>query len=229
MLEWQFVLQTARPMQTVAGQTIYEQDDAPARMFVAQSGTYRALCVAADGRRKARDYGPSDCFGACELLSQMGGRTCSIVVLTAGKLWAIPTHTVHMKLRVPPPLNIDGLAEFCRQVKLFQEIPPDRLVQLMRGAKQRVLKPDEYVFEEKSTARSIYALREGSLHTTQSDSDFSMKMLPPESFGESALFPDDELRVRRAAVIAGDEGAVVIEWQVAAIEILIGFELQSAR
>jgi hypothetical protein len=53
-------------------------------------------------------------------------------------------------------------------------------------------------------------------------------MTPPESFGESALFPEEEQRVRGAAVLAGVGGAVVVRWQVSAIETLIGFELQAA-
>ncbi len=226
--EVKFVLQTARPITTSEGAVLYDQADAPSFFYLVHTGTYRAECTTADGTRKARDYGPLDNFGACELLSTMGGRTCSVRVLTPGKLWAIPMRTVQVKLRVPPPLSAPGLLDFCREVKLFQDISRERLVQLCRGAVQYHVAQNEPVFKENEEAMAIYALRSGSLVTSQSDSDFSMTMTPPESFGESALFPDDELRVRRAAVLAGSGGAVVVRWNVAAIETLIGFELQAA-
>ena len=226
--ETKFVLQTARALPTMLGLSLYEQDDTPNYFFLVESGTYRAMCSTADGSRKARDYGPLDNFGACELLSPIGGRTCTIEVLTPGRVWAIPMSTVQVKLRVPPPLASPGLFKFCRSVKLFREISNDRLLQLCRGAVQLRLRPGEAVFEENSDAREIYALRDGALFTRQSDSDFSMTMTPPESFGESALFPDDDLRVRRATILAGEQGAIVVRWSVSAIETLIGFELQAA-
>ena len=226
--ETRFVLQTARPITTTEGMILYEQGDAPSSFYLVYSGSYRAECTTADGTRKARDYGPLDNFGACELLSTMGGRTCTIRTLTQGKVWAIPRAAVQVKLRVPPPLSWSGMLDFCRQVKLFHNIGRERLVQLVRGAVQYEVAPREPVFCEGDEAKSIYALRGGSLMTAQSDSTFSMTMTPPESFGESALFPDDELRVRRAAVLAGEHGALVVRWSVPAIETLIGFELQSA-
>jgi len=226
--ETMFVLKTARPITTHVDMLLYEQDDAPSCCYLVHSGTYRAEMLTADGTRKARDYGPLDNFGACELLSTMGGRSCTIRVLTAGKVWAIPMRTVQVKLRVPPPMAAAGLLDFCRHVKLFQDISRERLLQLCRGGVQLEVPPGKPVFQEGEEAKAIYVLREGTLHTSQSDSSFSMSMTPPESFGESALFPDDELRVRRAAVAAGEQGAVVVRWHVSAIETLIGFELQQA-
>lgn len=49
----------------------------------------------------------------------------------------------------------------------------------------------------------------------------------PETFGESALFGDDALRVRAVAVKAGKYGATIVKWSVMAIETLIGFELHA--
>ena len=46
--------------------------------------------------------------------------------------------------------------------------------------------------------------------------------------GETALAADEELRVRSATVSAGSAGARVLVWEVAAIETLVGFALQTA-
>ena len=182
--ETMFVLKTARPITTHVDMLLYEQDDAPSCCYLVHSGTYRAEMLTADGTRKARDYGPLDNFGACELLSTMGGRSCTIRVLTAGKVWAIPMRTVQVKLRVPPPMAAAGLLDFCRHVKLFQDISRERLLQLCRGGVQLEVPPGKPVFQEGEEAKAIYVLREGTLHTSQSDSSFSMSMTPPESFGE---------------------------------------------
>ena len=226
--EVRFVLQTARPLEAAEGDILYNQGDARSFFYLVHTGTFRAECSTADGIRKARDYGPLDNFGACELLSPMGGRTCSVRALSPGKLWAIPMQAVHVKLRIPPPLSDPGLLEFCRQVKLFQDISVERLKQLCRGAVQYQVAHKESVFEAGEEATAIYALRSGVLVTSRNESDFSVTMTPPESFGESALFPEEEQRVRGAAVLAGVGGAVVVRWQVSAIETLIGFELQAA-
>ena len=41
----------------------------------------------------------------------------------------------------------------------------------------------------------IYVVRSGVIHSTQASTGISLALLPPESFGESALFPEEELRV----------------------------------
>lgn len=208
---------------------LYDLDDFPSALYLIRSGSYRATCTgAADGERKARDYGPLDNFGGCEMLAQMGGRKCRVEVLGAGVLWLIPMNSVRVKLRVPPPLQVSGLLEFCATVKLFHSISKERLIQLCRGAAQRNLQPGEAVFSEDDPAREIYALRAGNLHTSQRGTDFSLSMQTPETFGESALFPEDDLRVRRSTVAAGADGATVVMFRVSAIETLIGFELQAA-
>jgi hypothetical protein len=53
-------------------------------------------------------------------------------------------------------------------------------------------------------------------------------MGPPDAFGESALFPDDEVRVRAARVAAGERGASLLAFSVLSVETLVGFELQAA-
>lgn len=208
---------------------LYDLDDFPSALYLIRSGSYRATCTGAvDGDRKARDYGPLDNFGGCEMLAQMGGRKCRVEVLGAGVLWLIPMNSVRVKLRVPPPLQVSGLLEFCATVKLFHSISKERLVQLCRGAVQRSLQPGEAVFSEDDPAREIYALRAGNLHTSQRGTDFSLSMQRPETFGESALFPEDDMRVRRSTVAAGADGATVVMFRVSAIETLIGYELQAA-
>ena len=228
--EVKHVQNTAQLIETAVDMALFSQGDMPSALFLVADGTYRATIHADLGSvgSKARDYGPGDNFGGCELLATIGGRGCTVTCLTAGMVWAVNQRTVKTKLRVPPPLKVPGLHQFCKGVKLFQPLSAERLVQLCRAAVQTELAPGEAIFNEDDDARDIYALREGSLHSAQRGTSFSLQMSPPETFGESSLFPDDGLRVRRAAVLAGERGATVVSFAVDAIETLLGFELQGA-
>lgn len=119
------------------------------------------------------------------------------------------------------------------QVRLFSTITEDpsateRMAQLLRGVRQVTLAQGERLCAQGDPARDFYVLQHGRVKTLQADSDFSLTMLPPESFGESALFAADELRVRQASIIACDGGATLLVWSVSSVETLVGFELQAA-
>ena len=128
-----------------------QAEDAPTQLYLVQSGAYRAMLRTADGARKARDYGPGDSFGGAELLCAMGGRACTVHALQPGVLWGIP-RSGFAKLRVPPPLKLAGLLEFCESARLFRGIRRERMVQLMRGATQHTYAAGEEIFREDEAA-----------------------------------------------------------------------------
>jgi CRP-like cAMP-binding protein len=218
-----------------AGEAVYSQDDTPNMLFLVHSGLYRAQVeLSGDrGARHARDYRPKENFGACELLCPIGGRSCTVIVVNGGVLWGVPKRVVDTKLKIAPPLRVPGLIDFVCTIKLFGSIAftrggRERLTQLCRGVELLELKPDEPVCEQGDAARTIYVVHKGSVYTRQSGTDFSLTMRVQESFGESALFADDELRTRQAAIYAGRGGASILCWDVSKIETLVGFELQAA-
>ena len=65
------------------------------------------------------------------------------------------------------------------------------------------------------------------MRTAQTGTDFSYVMKPPQVFGESSLCADEWLRTRQASALAGSGGATLIKFPVAAVETLVGFELQA--
>jgi len=224
-----YVEQAARPINTRIGELLYSQDDFPNMMYLVHSGSYRATIETAGGQTLARDYGPSDCFGACELLCVVGGRSCTVSVLEDGIVWGLPRHVVQWKLNIPPPITIPGLLDFCSRVRLFAKLSRQRLVQLCRGATHLRLKPDALLCEEGQRATEIYVLVDGEVITYKLASGFSLTLTnPTESFGESSLFAGEEMRVRGASIKAGPTGASLLTWNVSAIEALVGFELQAA-
>ena len=75
-----YVEQAARPIRTRVGELLFSQDDFPNMMYLVHSGSYRATIDTAAGQTLAREYGPSDCFGACELLCVVGGRSCTVTL-----------------------------------------------------------------------------------------------------------------------------------------------------
>jgi CRP-like cAMP-binding protein len=230
--ELSFVLQSARPMQTSVGDVLFKQGDplVSGMMFLVASGTYRALQQRHGSMARARDYGPLDNFGSSDLLCHdgSGGRTCSVSVLTPGLVWGIPARVVDLKLRIPPPHSVSGIVGFASSLKLFATLSKERVEQLCRGAVVVKLKEGEVACEEGDAAHSIFAVREGSLTTSERASDFSLTISAPATFGEAALGADEELRRRGATVRAGPNGATLVRWQVSSIEALIGFILQEA-
>ncbi len=237
--ELHFIHQSSRVLKTHKGETIYAHGDAPSMLYLVHSGLYRvhvpnpSEMPHTGGMTWARDYGPGDNFGACELLSHMGGRQSTITVVSPGRLWGLPHHVIDSHLKIPPPARISGLAAFVQGVRLFSKIAEDpaateRMAQLLRGARQVKLAEGDKLCAQGDPAREVYVLQAGHVRTSQADSDFSLTMHPPESFGESALFAADELRVRQASIVACAGGATVLVWSVSAIETLVGFELQAA-
>lgn len=224
--EEKFVLQASKYMEAKEGDVLFAMGDAPSMLYLVHSGSYMATICNTDGSTtNLRVYGPGDNFGACELLTQMGGRSCTITTTDAGMVWAVPRRVVDVKLKSPPPLPA-GLLDFCNGVALFNALTRDRLAQLCRGAVQVSLKAGEPVFVEDEPARDIYVLKAGSLKAEATS--FSLDVHPPESFGEAALFADGEHRVRRATIRAAEGGASLVRWSVQAIETLVGYALQGS-
>ena len=102
--ELDYVSQLTRVIKCSAGQTVFESGEpiTPAAYFyLVHSGTYVATL---SGGRLAREYGPLDNFGACELLvPRAGGRECTVTTRTAGVLWGVPKEVVEQKLRAFAP------------------------------------------------------------------------------------------------------------------------------
>lgn len=233
--ELSFVLQATRSMETTEGQVIIQQGDSIAQgmFYLIASGIYSVRTeTVREGHtvtRRLREYGPQENFGASELLCNdtNGLRAYSVVTVKPGMVWAIPKRIVDMKLRVPPSAASD-LLSFCRNVKLFNNLSTERLLQLCRGAVETVLQPQDQLVEQGDPARSIFAIQSGSLVTSQADNNFSVTRSTPFVLGESAFSASDEVRVRGSSLHAGKGGATVISWAVAAIETLVGFRLHAA-
>ena len=231
--ELKFVCQGTRVIKTSPGDVLYEQGDVPNMMFLVHSGSYAATIStpSSGGSWKARDYGPMDSFGACELLSPdllARGRACTIRVTTGGIVWGIPKRIVDLKLRAPPLNAVPGLLQFAKKLDLFKPLSENMIIQLCRSAHLKDVNKEDYICKQGDPARSIFTVWKGTAFSSQSQSSFSMTMKPPTTFGESALFYDEALRTRQASVQAGEGGAVVIRWPVNEIETLIGYELHKA-
>ena len=227
-----YLLQGAHLMKTEAGTYLYKQEDTPSMLYLVYSGRYRALKATSSARAgdpaKCRDFGPGDDFGACELLTTMGGRTHAVKVIEGGWVWGISQRHVASKLKIPPPMapGSSGVLDFLQSVRLFGGIAKERMVQLCRCMSIVELKPGANVFDEGSFAESLYVLMSGSIDTTQTDSDFRVTLLPPDSLGESALFPEEDTRVRHITAHAGERGAKLIKFKASGLETLVGFDLQ---
>ena len=250
--EVKYVKDTARLIRTTVGMVLFEQGDTPSMLYLVHSGLYRATVSSdglrtstlaassfgrssafgtnSDGNRPARDFGPLDNFGACELLSTMGDRTHTVTCLEAGWVWGIPQRLVASKLKIPPPKASNvGLIDLFQDCKLFKGISRERLIQLSRGAEVVEYKPHEQVFEEGSQAEEIFVVKSGSVVTSQAGSDYRLKLVYKEAFGETSLFPDEDMRTRITGAHAAEgTGCKLVKIKSSAVETFLGFELQQA-
>ena len=236
--EIDFVRQATKVIKVKAGEILFRQGDVPNMLYLVHSGLFEAKVGSLSGSTwTAREYGPFDSFGGCEMLihSKMtSGRCCTITALQPGVLWGIPHRIVDLKLRVPPPvrpgMDISGLQAFSRALGMLSALSNESLTQLNRCAAQVTLEAGEVLCESGDPARAIYAIESGVIHTMgrQAGNEFEFTMTSPMTFGESALVYEDEARVRQAKIVAGETGATLIKWAVNEIETLIGYELHAA-
>ena len=96
-----------------------------------------------------------------------------------------------------------------KQVPIFDALDDQHIFQLARAANVLQLEPGQTICKQGEEATTIYAVISGELVTSQSENGFTFKLSYPNCFGESALYPEEELRLRKATVAASSEGAVV--------------------
>ena len=244
--EIKYVQQTARLFEAKEGTILYKQGDTPSMCYLVHSGTYLAVIEAEGagsgghssfgraagsleaGSRLARAFGPLGNFGASELLCQMGDRTHTVKVVETGFVWGIPQRVVQNKLKIAPRLADTAEVIQCFEaVAAFRAIRKERLVQLSRAAVLIHVRPGEAVFEQGDMADAVFVVLYGSVSTRETKNSFRLTIKENEFFGESALFPDEDMRTRGTAICGGGgKGATLIQLPAAGVETLIGFELQ---
>lgn len=220
--------------------------DLPTTLFLVVSGRFRAEMSqqAGGAERVLRDYGPCANFGAPELLCHVGARRCSVRALEDGCVWGIPRRIVEQKLKIAPPLADRTLVDFCTSVALFSSVAAnrDQLLQLCRGVARVEFGPHDQVVAEGQAAEALYVVHSGNVYTVASGDSggFSVTLEPRRAFGESALGAPVQVQQRGdelpaapppapcyvRTVCAGSDGAVLLRWSAAAVETLVGFELQ---
>jgi len=223
--ELKYVRQSCKSTTHGAGHSVYQQGDIADASYFVQSGKYVATVHTPAGERKLREYSQGDNFGSCELLSGEL-RTCSVTCVVSGEVWLVVKRVFQDKLRVAAPPK-RAVIERVKAIPLFAqaEMPAAQISQICRAATELRFDAGELICENDEPARHIYAIVAGDAVATHAKGEYVMK--PPTSFGESALYAEEELRTRNAAVHAGLMGCTILAFDVAHIEALIGFSLHA--
>ena len=209
-----------------AQMSMYRQGAFADCFYVVQSGRFRATIGTGDV--SAREYGQCQTFGSHEILFPQP-RTASITCVEGGAVWVIEKRVFQSKLAgetIASGLPAPELVEFVRGVSLFNDLDDEHIAQLSRAANEETIAPEQLICSQGDQATTIYVVKSGSVVTSQTDSTYQYTMKPPEFTGESALYPEEELRTRKASCSATGEGAVVLSFNVVDIESVIGFALQ---
>jgi len=144
----------------------------------------------------------------------------------AGSVWCIPKRVFDMKLKLAPPPK-KALVDFLKKVRLFERLTQDQIVQLARAAVEKAFNPGEEACTEGEIASSMFAVHTGKFTTTvQGHEKVLYTAGKGDSFGESALFHEEELRMRRATVKAASPDASLLIFHVDQVEALVGYGLQ---
>ena len=207
---------------------VYKQKSFSDVFYVVQSGRYVAT-LDADGtneERIVREYNKGDTFGSHELYFSQP-RTTTVTAIDGGAVWCVEKRFFATKLRDPPSPPDPELCALIRKAPVFRELSNEHIEALARAAHEEPLASGQELCKQGDAATSIYIVASGEVVTTTSGTDHEFKIGSLECFGESALYPEAELRVRRETVTAAAaEGTAVLRFEVADIEALIGFVLQ---
>ena len=238
--EAKYIWQTARLMETSAGEILFEEDAFPSMMYLVQSGRYRAsfsqqrstpFAMLGDNpsdEATGREFGPHDCFGCCELLATMGGRSCTVTVVEPGWLWGIPQRVVASKLKIPPSrADSAALGALLGRCALFEDFRREHLQQVSRCAKTLVVPAGELIFAEGAVIDCLYIISDGMVRLAPEEGgEEGVTVARGEVFGESALYAEERTAVVDARATEG--GATLIMLRVSSLEATVGFACQRA-
>ena len=219
---------TSRQIKVRQGTQLYKQGSFSDGFYVVCSGRFEATEV--DGRtgddRFVREYGRCDSFGSYELLFPRS-RVVTITAAESGSVWCIEKRNfVANRLRDPPLPPSPDIRDLIRSVGLFSMLDDAHVYQLARAAQERVLPPSTVLCMQGEEATAIHVVKDGALIGQQAGSGMQFSLQKPDFTGESALYRESELRVRKATVAASSTGATIVAFEVAEIEALIGYVLQ---
>lgn len=230
-LSWQqqkALRMTSRQIKVRQGTQLYKQGSYADSFYVVCSGRFEATEV--DGRtgddRFVREYGRCDSFGSYELLFPRS-RVVTITAIEVGSVWQIEKRNfIANNLRDPPHAPMPDIIDLIRSVQMFAMLDDAHVGQLSRAAQERVLPPSHVLCSEGEEASAIHIVKDGALVGQIPGSGMQFSLQKPGLIGESALYRESELRVRKATVAASSSGATVVAFEVSEIEALIGYVLQ---
>ena len=237
--ELKFVATNVRVATFEPGSVVYEMGSEPENFYIVQMGRFSETGPHPSGGQRPRRIheGTGVAFGAHELLFGVPRKTTISVALdaddqrgtsAAAACWAIPKRVFETKIRLAPAPDGELLA-FLQRLPLFVKLCKAELVQLARAARPLHLNASSIVCTQGEAANTLYVLRRGAVEAHQAGVAEAFVMQAPMVFGESALSSDEGMRIRQATVrcCAGGGSALVIAFDAAEIETLLGFGLQA--
>jgi len=229
--ELKYVKSAAKQTKIAKGSVIFEEGAMAENFYIVEKGRFAAsrAVTAAGKQRLLREYEPGDTFGSHELLFQLP-RSHKLVARESGSVWVLSKRVFDAKLRIAPPVK-PAVLDFLKTVPLFSDLSTEYLTALGRAAIDINLDAGKPICVEGEAASEVYAIKSGELVTSKAGTDVGFTMEAPSCFGESALLcscasDGDDVRRRQATVRAIHPGAVVVAFDVSAIETLVGFCLQ---
>lgn len=224
-----YVQRSCKLVRIEANQAVYVQGEPSLDFFIVQTGRYRVTVTGPDGvtQQLVREYGMGDTFGSHELLLGKPPRSVGVTALEDGSLWVIPDKVFAAKLRLAPA-PAPSLVEKVRNVTVFEGLSTEKLTLLCRAVSNVTITKGNPLHAKGDASDDVLALIEGQLKLTSGDDDEATNSVvkAPHCFGEEAFHPDAHFRVRSFNASAWAGAAVLLKFNAADVEALLGYELQ---
>jgi cAMP-dependent protein kinase regulator len=187
------------------GQTVIQQGDDGAELFLVGEGTLECFRVMKKGEEptKLKEYEHGEAFGELALLYN-APRAATITAKTKSVLYSLDRDTFNLIVKDAARKKREKYEDSIKRVKILDSVSAYERSQITDAIKEEHYKPGEKIISEGETGDVFYMISEGEAVATKVLEDGTepkevMKYSPGDYFGELALLRNEP---RAANVVA---------------------------
>ncbi|CAK60750.1 unnamed protein product (macronuclear) [Paramecium tetraurelia] len=189
----------------VIGQTIIKQGDGASSFFVLEKGKINVLVDGISRKQLTQGNG----FGELALLYN-APRSATCVAMEECFLWGIDRHTFRKSVENVMRSEQEKNRQLLEQVKFFNQLTKDQKDAIAGVLILQKFNQNEIIVNEGDQASSFYIIVEGKCGVFNKEDVQIATLNPKDSFGESALKHDNQIRMMTIKAIEKDTKVVAL-------------------
>ncbi|CAD8121760.1 unnamed protein product [Paramecium sonneborni] len=202
------LIQLAKSMfycRLVIGQMIIKQGDGASSFFVLEKGKINVLVDGISRKQLSQGNG----FGELALLYN-APRSATCVAMEECFLWGIDRHTFRKSVENVMRSEQEKNRQLLEQVKFFNQLTKDQKDAISGVLILQKFNQNEIIVNEGDQASSFYIIVEGKCGVFNKEDVQIATLNPKDSFGESALKHDNQIRMMTIKAIEKDTKVVAL-------------------